>query len=682
METNHGLLDVLDEFITDYYLDALAEIPQSDQESLHIDFADLYRFDPDLADDFRSKPDELLSHLEEAVEMIDLPCPTDFSGLTVRVHGLNKEHIYSPGEVRKEQAEQYVGISGVLERVTTTDDMPKTLTFRCERCRGKTSVPQQPEQSDVNEPHECHGCERQGPFSIDHELSEWHDYAKIRIKGRPDASETKEGKLEGYVLDDLIDAGGGLIGRAGEPVTVYGTLKRVQKQGKGKNNLLFDHMLKVRDIEFEKNNETVDVAEHREEFEELASRPNAVDVFAESIAPNLHETDAWEAAFEFAVAYLFGAPRVDLDDGPTYRGDLHFLMITDYGMGKSTFKEDIAAYSPKCISKSTTALSSGVGLTAAAVKDDFSEGQWTIKPGLLVRANGGHLLLDELDKGPDELTKMNDALEGEQVVDVEKAGKSPTYDSKCGLMALGNPVDSRFNSHDAVADQLGISETLLSRFDGIVTMKDTVDEEQDRKVAETFGKSYTEAQQAQHGDREEFDTLDRPVPTDVGQAWVQYARENVNPVLEYEQFEELEEWYAEEVRQLNASFAGKGEGGDMPVPATVRVLGAAIKMALAFARARLQETVQPQQIERAKKLGKKLVKQHWNGENFDATKNAGTSQKEKVQQIVDAVSDERKTPAEIAEETGLDESTVEHRLDKASQKGLVYQPRNGKFIKS
>ncbi|MFB6198938.1 MAG: hypothetical protein ABEI52_11840, partial [Halobacteriaceae archaeon] len=423
------------------------------------------------------------------------------------------------------------------------------------------------------------------------------DYSKLRIQARPDTD--NDGKIPGYALNDLIDVGGdgGLLSRAGEPVVAYGIVRRVQKSGRGENGLLFDHLLEVKAVEFERDKDTVNVEKHRDEFEQLAERPDAIDLFAESIAPHLHETEAWETAMEFAVAYLFGAPRIDITDGPTYRGDLHFLIVTDYGMGKSTFKEDIEAYSPKSISKSTTALSSGVGLTAAAVKDDFGEGQWTIKPGLLVRANGGHLLLDEIDKGPDQLTEMNDALEGEQVVDIEKAGKSATYQSRTGLLALGNPVDGRFNPHDAIAEQLGISETLLSRFDGIVTMEDHSDKEQDANVAETYGKSYTEAQEKAYGDRDEFDHLERQVPVDVGQAWIKYARENVNPLLRYEQFEALKEWYADDVRQLNQSFASDGEGEDMPVPATVRVLGAAVKMSIAFARVHLRDEVQEQDIE-------------------------------------------------------------------------------------
>jgi replicative DNA helicase Mcm len=687
MDINHDLVQNLERFFEQYCKDHLAEVAQSypkDTTSVYVDYHDLYRFDPDLADDVRKHPTQLLPHMEEAADMVELPADVDLSGVTVRVTNIPGEHTYSPGEVRKEQAGEYVGISGTLERVTTTDDLPETMVFECIRCKTTTTIPQDTNDDDLREPHECKACERQGPFKLatEHPESEWSDYAKLRISSRPGSD--GDGKLTGYCLNDLVDAGGdgGLLSRAGEPVTVYGVIERVQKTGRGENTQLFDHQLHAKAVEFDRDRETIDVDAHRDEFQALADHDDAVDRFAESIAPNLHETDAWSAAMEFAVAYLAGAPRIDLEDGPTYRGDLHFLILSDYGMGKSTFKKDIEAYSPKCISKSTTALSSGVGLTAAAVKDDFGEGQWTIKPGLLVRANGGHLILDEIDKGPDELTEMNDAIEGQQQVDIEKAGKSATYESRTGIMALGNPVDGRFNPHEPIADQLGIDESLLSRFDGIVTMEDVQDESQDRNVAETFGRSYIEAQQSEYGDRDDFDELDRPVPVDVGRAWLKYARENVDPLLTYERYQELEDWYADEVRKLNKNFAEAGDAEDMPVPATVRELAATVKMAIAFARIRLQDEVQGSQIERAKKLGKRLIKQNWNGEEFDATKNVGSqsqlSRKDRLKKLV-REHDGDMAHEDLVEQMNADESQVEHDIEQLKHNGILIEPKQGTY---
>lgn len=674
-------------FLEAHYRDELARIAQSDAKTLEIDHSTLRAFDPDLAEDFLAHPEKTLKYTRRAIGLVDLPMAGRVQGITPSLYNLPDSQVIAPGEIRQQHGGRYVGVKGILERVTSTTTVPNTIEWRCQRCDNTIRIAQDLSNDDVIEPHECPSCERQGPFKKSEQLSDWSDYAKIRLKASPNASPSEEGKVVGYVLDDVIWMGGenGILGRAGEPVTVYGICKREQRSGYGENKMLFDSLLKVLCVEFEREDDAVNVAEHRDTFEGLAERSDAVDLFAESLAPQLHVTDAWDSAFEFAVAYLFGAPRIDIPRGPTYRGDLHFLIITDYAMGKSTVKEDIEAYSPQCISKSTTALASDVGLTAAAVQDDFGEGAWTLKPGLLVRASGGHLILDEIDKGPEELEKMNDALEGKQEVDIEKAGQSATYDSQTALLAMGNPKGGRFNPNEPVSAQIDVPESLLSRFDGIVTMQDTAQVQQDAAVAEAWGRSYIEAQEYQYGDREEFDYLSRPVPIDVGQAWVEYARKNVHPKLTREQFDELKTWYAEEVRQLNRG--SRDVSDDMPVPATVRELAAAAKMAVAFARVHLREEVLPADIERAKKLGKRIVKQNWTGERFDATKNVTpkaqddriTALKATIRGLSESGSTGTAAFEEIASRMNLAPEQLEHDLDNLCQKGEVSEPRHGEF---
>jgi len=188
-------------------------------------------------------------------------------------------------------------------------------------------------------------------------------------------------------------------------------------------------------------------------------------------------------------------------------------------------------------------------------------------------------------------------------------------------------------------------------------------------------------------DEDGLDALQRPVAIDVGQAWITHARNHAQPILRYEQFETLKDWYAEEVRQLNHTFAEDGGGSDMPVPATVRELGAAVKMAIAFARVHLREEVTGEDVERAKKLGKRLVKQHWTGERFDAAKNVSSAgsltQEERYDAVTEMLRDaDGLTLDEVREragEHGLDASKAEHAVEKLARKGELYQPTQGVF---
>jgi len=217
------LVDTFHDFLVRYYKEDLAKIAQkpNDNRSLWIDYQDLWAFNQNLADDLRNEPGYVLPCLEEAIPLVDLPLDVNLSFVTPRIYNLPDELTVAPGEIRKEHGGTFQAIHGVLERVTSTSDMPEVLVFDCQQCTaGQENVPQDPTQNEIQEPYECSNCERQGPFKINEQASDWSDYAKLRITARPDSDH--EGKITGYVKNDLIDAGGdgGLLSRNGEPVTI------------------------------------------------------------------------------------------------------------------------------------------------------------------------------------------------------------------------------------------------------------------------------------------------------------------------------------------------------------------------------------------------------------------------------------------------------------------------------
>jgi replicative DNA helicase Mcm len=678
------LTDELTEFLRTYCREDVGELAQrypKEQRSLWVSWRDLWQFDADVAEDYLDAPEKVNEYLHEALVQFDLPAEIDLSGATIRVDDLPAEHTYRPNELTTDHT-GYVAVTGDLARVTAKDEIPTEAAFECQRCGTPTYIPQTP--GEFQEPHECQGCERQGPFNIDSQQTEWDDYCRLRVKTPPEEAGSPNAEhIDAYAVGEPVHFGGehGLIGRAGDRVTVYGVLERRQKDGRGEDGL-FKRVLEVKAVEFPNEDSTVDVEAHRDRFEELAARDDAVDLLAESIAPALYATDAWETGMEWAVAYLFGAPRIELPDGTVYRGDIHGAIISDYGMGKSMFSHGVENLSPDCIRKSATALSSDVGLTAAAVKDDFGGGQWTLKPGVLVRGDGGHVILDEIDKGPDDLHRINDAIEGQQRIDVEKAGLSATYSSKVGLLVMGNPTDGRFDPNAPVSEEIGVDSSLLSRFDGIITMRDVADQEIDSKIANQVVEGYAEANQLKYGDldREDFEALDRPVAAEVAQAWVKHSRENIFPVFGKELIEDIREWYASEVRQLNHRHGDEG-GEDMPVPVTARVVMWVIRFSTAFARCHLRERVTDSDVERAMALSKRLVAQNWDGEQFVPEGAKPQTQKERKSAIRTALesSDEPLTPAEVADRTGLGENKAEDELESLARCGEVYRPETGVY---
>jgi replicative DNA helicase Mcm len=360
--------------------------------------------------------------------------------------------------------------------------------------------------------------------------------------------------------------------------------------------------------------------------------------------------------------------------------------MSDYGLGKSTVNRAVARYSPKSIKESVTGMSSEVGLLAASVKDDFGEGQWTLKPGVLVRGNGGHVILDEIDKTDADLERMNDALEGEQKVDIDKAGQSVTYNSRIGLLATGNPKESRFNGFDSVAEQLDIGDSLLSRFDGIVTMRDAPDSDVDAEVAQRVGQAYQEAQEYEYGDREEFEVLERVVGVDVGRSWIAYARENIFPTITDSQIEDIRDWYANEVRPLNKEFANEESDEDLPVPVTPRAIEDTIRLAVAFARVHLRDQVHREDLEKAKKLKKTLVGQTFrDGKAVPPQNQRSFSQQERRDAIIEVLEENgemgQNELIDACTKRGLDGGKVKHMVEKwlDSNKSPIYTPSKGKI---
>jgi replicative DNA helicase Mcm len=668
-------------FIEDYYRDRLGPFLEQypDRRTFRINYDDVFRWDADVAEDWLSHPDVVSAWFESGVAEANT-AGIDVADVDCILIGLPEHAVVAPDEIRNEHAGEYIGVRGDLSRITTPDDYARILSYECQRCGIPTTIPQTGDE--LQEPHECSGCERDGPFTINEADSEFVDYSKVRVETPPEDAGTQGSEsIDGYVTGDLVEYGHeqGLVQRAGDRATVYGQIERVPKTNGRQKKPLFERRFDIQAIEFDAEDEQIDVDAHRDTFEDLAAREDAVELFKQSLAPELFATDAWQAALELGVAYLFGAPRLDIENGPTYRGDIHALLVTDYGMGKSTFNDGVEQFSPKAIQKSATGLSSDVGLLAAAVKDDFGEGQWTIKPGILVRGNGGHVILDEIDKPDADLSRMNDALEGSQKVDIEKAGQSATYQSRIGLLATGNPEDSRYNGQEAIAHQIGIDETLLSRFDGIVTMRDTPDTDTDAKIAERIIDGIVEASEVTNADREEFDVLERPVPVDVGRAWIKHAREHVHPTARKDQLKAIKEWYADEVRQLNNDFAGNGEGGDMPVPVTARVVENCYRFAAAFARLHLRDEIADVDVERAKDLAKRLISQNWQDGEFIPPEVQEGTQKGKIRAVYNVVDNaaEPLSAEQIEERSGVDSAA--HYIDKLKQQGELMEPQTGRY---
>jgi replicative DNA helicase Mcm len=681
----------LSEFLDHYYREEIQQIAAgaTDNKALLVDIGDLELWaDPDEFESYTKQVGDLNDYLSAAVGFTEASqgvledanvSVVDPVGATVPNLGV--------AELSSEHVKQYVGVEGQLSAVTQVRSFPSEACFICTECGSTRRVPQ--DTRELQEPTSACNCERAPKWDLDFKESEWVDHRMLKIQQPPeDAANGETQHVVAHVFgEDTSDRHGTpLTERAGEDVTVYGTVELKQQEGRSAADYLFNHYLNANAVVFaEQGLEAVDIEAHRDEIETHAAADDVYERFYRSLAPQIHPTDQMELAMKVCAAYLFAAPRVDPTDGPMYRGDIHAALIGDPGMAKSVLLSGVSEFSPDAEHRSATGLSSDVGLVAAAVDDDFGEGGWTLKPGILVRA-GMHAIIDEIDKGPDKLEKINDALEGRQIATVDKAGMKADLKTRTGLLASGNPEGSRFNTKQPLPPQIDVDESLLTRFDAIILLIDEVDEEQDRAIAEHITESYQEGvdmvRATESGETVTQDATDRTVEPEVGRAWVALGRK-LTPEFTDAAKERLKEFYVD-VRSFNQD---QTQDTEETISATARQLEGGMRFAMAYARMRLSETVEEQDVDMAVEVSKAIIAQTFDADsgtmNIDQltvdTSGSKTVQKDRKDRILNAVESQPLSVEEIAATAKISQDVAEQEVENLRRKGEIYEPKTGEY---
>ena len=323
------LIDRFEEFYRSYYRNEVADLAQkypSDQKSLYIDWRDLSRFDTDLADDFRNKPTQMRRYAEEALRLYDLPVDVSLEQAHVRVTDL--PDATDIRAIRSNQRGMLITVKGIIRKATDVRPKVVTAAFECQRCGTLTRIPQ--DSGEFQEPHECQGCERQGPFQINYDQSEFIDAQKLRVQESPEGlrgGETPQ-SIDINIEDDIT----GEV-TPGDHVSVTGVLKLEQQGSQQEKSPMFDIYMDGLTVEIEDEEfEEMDITdEDKKEIIELSNEPDIYDRIEGAIAPSIYGYEKEKLAMALQ---LFSGVTKFLPDGSRTRGDLHMLLIGDPGTGK------------------------------------------------------------------------------------------------------------------------------------------------------------------------------------------------------------------------------------------------------------------------------------------------------------------------------------------------------------
>merc|ERR1740124_1295299 len=221
-----------------------------------------------------------------------------------------------------------------------------------------------------------------------------------------------------------------------------------------------------------------DVNQHSQELldqaEEASKEPEIYDKLAKSLVPEFY---GMESIKKVLLLLLIAGVTKTMKDGMKIRGDINVLLMGDPGVAKSQLLQAVCRLAPRAV-YTTGKGSSGVGLTAAVLRDKITK-DVVLEGGALVLADMGVCCIDEFDKMEEsDRTAIHEVME-QQSISIAKAGITTTLNCRTTVLAAANPLYGRYNPYKSPVENIDLPAALLSRFDLLFLLLDTVDNEKD-----------------------------------------------------------------------------------------------------------------------------------------------------------------------------------------------------------
>lgn len=649
-----------EEFFSTKYKDTVYEALEKypEDRSVVVDYVELEMFDPDLADLLIEKPDEVIKSASKAVQNID-PLRKN-AELHIRFE--NVRNNIPLRYLRSKYIGKFVAVDGIVRKTDEIRPRIQKAIFECRSCMRLHEVQQK--SNLVTEPALCQECGGRS-FRILQEESQFLDTQNTKVQEPLENLSGGEQPRQINVIleDDLVDTV-----TPGDVVRITGTMKTIRdEKTKRFHNYIYGNYISALEQEFEE----LDISpEDEEKIKELAADPDVYNKIINSTAPSIK---GYREVKEAIALQLFGGSAKELDDKTRIRGDIHILIVGDPGIGKSQMLKYVSKLAPRGIYTSGKGTS-GVGLTAAAVRDEF--GGWSLEAGALVLGDKGNVCVDELDKmRPEDRSAIHEALE-QQTISIAKAGIMATLNSRCSVLAAANPKYGRFDRFKPTAEQINLPSTILSRFDLIFVIEDKPDPDRDKRLAGHILRIHKNT------------SIPFEIDPELLRKYIAYARKEVHPKLTQEAMRVLEEFYV-------GMRGGVDDEEDAPVPITARQLEALVRLSESSARIRLSQEVTDYDAKRAILLQQKCLKQvGYDPETgkVDIDKVEGRTPKSDrdkyrlISETIKRLEDEYNGKApkqilmdELENRYNMDEEKVEEVIRVLKRNGTIYEPKQGYY---
>ncbi|KAJ8549358.1 hypothetical protein K7X08_033065 [Anisodus acutangulus] len=463
------------------------------------------------------------------------------------------------------------------------------------------------------------------------------------------------------VEDDLVDSC-----KPGDRVAVVGLYKALPSKSQGSMNGVFRTILIANNVSL--LNKSANAPNYTEkvlkDIKNISVRDDTFDLLANSLAPSIYG-HLWIK--KAVVLLMLGGIEKNLKNGTHLRGDINMMMVGDPSVAKSQLLRAIMNIAPLAIS-TTGRGSSGVGLTAA-VTSDQETGERRLEAGAMVLADRGVVCIDEFDKMNDQdRVAIHEVME-QQTVTIAKAGIHASLNARCSVIAAANPIYGSYDRSLTPTKNIGLPDSLLSRFDLLFIVLDQMDPGVDRQISEHVLRMHRYRSQIDGGGsalddnsryEEQNDKEEMPVYVKYNRmlhgrnssrrkkdtltiqflkTYIHYAKNRIHPELTDEASDNIATAYAE---LRSGSTNAKTGGGTLPI--TARTLETIIRLSTAHAKLKLRRQVlksdvetalqvlhfaiyhqeltemEEREQEREKELGKKRSADHDAGNNAPARK--------------------------------------------------------------